>query len=85
MKKINHSVLIVSVAAALFILGISFVLGTRFGLTPGLLTGVGAFTLLISLMLFANRRLNKKNEKQNGSEQEEPDEDKNIEEETIQD
>ena len=59
MKKLNHSVLIVSIASALVILGISFALGLRFGITPGLLTGVGAFTLLISLMLFANRRLNK--------------------------
>ena len=63
MKKLNHSVLIVSVAAALLILGSSIALGTRFGLTPGLMTGAGAFTLLISLMLFANRRMNRKNEK----------------------
>lgn len=59
MNRTNHSVLIISIASALLILGTSFALGFRYGLTPGLLTGVGSFTLLISFMLFANRRLNK--------------------------
>lgn len=65
MNRLNHSVLIVSVAAALLILGSSIALGTRFGLTPGLMTGAGAFTLLISVMLFANRRMNRNREKKN--------------------
>ena len=60
MKKINHSILIVSVASALAILGASVTLGLRYGVTPGLLTGVGSFTLLIACILFANRHLNKK-------------------------
>ena len=59
MKKINHSVLIVSIACAVVILGASVVLGLRFGVTPGLLTGVGSFTLLIACILLANRRLTK--------------------------
>ena len=60
MKKINHSILIVSVASALVILGASVMLGLRYGVTPGLLTGVGSFTLLIACMLFANRHVSKK-------------------------
>lgn len=64
MNQINHSVLIVSFASAMLILGASIALGLRFGITPGLLTGVGSFTLLISCMLFANRRLNKQKEKE---------------------
>lgn len=60
MKKINHSVLIVSVAAALVILGVSVVLGLLYGVTPGLLIGVGSFTLLLACILFSNRHMSKK-------------------------
>lgn len=60
MKKINHSVLVVSIASAMVILGVSVVLGMRFGVTPGLLTGVSSFTLLIACILFANRHMSKK-------------------------
>ena len=60
MKKINHSVLIVSVACALIILGASVFLGLRFGITPGLLTGLGSFTLLIACFLLANRRMTRR-------------------------
>ena len=70
MNQINHSVLIVSFASAMLILGASIALGLRFGVTPGLLTGVGSFTLLISCMLFANRRLNKRDENEANAETE---------------
>ena len=60
MKKINHSVLIVSVACALVILGASVFLGLRFGVTPGLLTGLSSFTLLIACFLLANRRMTRR-------------------------
>ncbi len=63
MKKINHPILIISIASALVILGISIALGLRYSIAPGLLTGVCALTLLISFMLFANRRMNRKSKK----------------------
>ena len=63
MKKLNHSVLIVSIAAAVAIIGCSLTLGLFKGVAPGLLTGLGAFTLLIACMLFANRHMKKKDRK----------------------
>ncbi len=64
MKKFNLSILIVSIASAVVILGACITLGLRFGIVPGLLTGVGAFTLLIACMLFANRKMNKPKSKE---------------------
>lgn len=63
MNKVNHSILIISIASALIILGASVALGLRFGAWVGLLSGLGAFTLLISCMLFANRRMSKPRKK----------------------
>ena len=60
MKKINHSFLIISIAAALVILGISVALGLRFGIVPGLLSGVGSYGVLIACMLIVNTRTKKK-------------------------
>ncbi|MBQ7542122.1 MAG: hypothetical protein IJT44_07525 [Clostridia bacterium] len=60
MKKINHSFLIISIAAALVILGVAVTLGLRFGAIPGLLVGVISFTVLICCMLILNTRANKK-------------------------
>ena len=54
--KLNHSFLIISIAAALIILGVGIALGLRFGLLPGLVTGVGAFIILIVAMLIVNSR-----------------------------
>ena len=62
MKKINHSVLIVSIAAALVIFGCAIVLGLNRGLYIGLISGTVAFVLLVGCMLLANRKLNKKKE-----------------------
>ncbi len=73
MKKINHSVLIVSVASAMFILGISVVLGLHYGVAPGLLTGVGAFSVLITCMLFINRHMSRKAKKAEKKKEENPD------------
>ena len=54
--KLNHSVLIVSVAAALIIVGIAFALSFQFDYVVGLVTGLAAFVVLIVAMLILNRR-----------------------------
>ena len=61
--KINNGFLIVSIAMSLIIFGISAALTFRYGYEIGLPIGLGAFLLLISVMLILNRRSEKKRKK----------------------
>lgn len=57
MKKLNHSAMIVCIAASLIILGVSAVLSFRFGIQIGLPIGLGAFFLLIVIMVIVNHKI----------------------------
>ena len=59
MKKINHSTLIISIAAAVLIFGLSIAIGYRYGLIMGLIIGASAFVVLITCMLIYNYKQNK--------------------------
>lgn len=54
--KIRKSALIVSIAVAVLLLGISFVLGMKFNYTVGILCGLGTFVILIVWMLILNKK-----------------------------
>ena len=60
MRKLKHSVLIVSIAAALIIFGASIALGYRHGLNIGLIVGAFAFLILIVCMLVVNYKEKRK-------------------------
>ncbi|MBQ7545896.1 MAG: hypothetical protein IJT41_02885 [Clostridia bacterium] len=59
MKKINHSTLIISIAAAVLIFGLSIAIGYKYGLIMGLIIGVSAFVVLITCLLIYNAKQNK--------------------------
>ena len=59
MKKINHSTLIISIAAAVLIFGLSIVIGYKYGLIMGLVIGASSFVVLIACMLIYNYKQNK--------------------------
>jgi len=64
--KLNKGFLIISIAMTLVIFGVSIALTFRYGYEIGLPCGLGAFLLLIGIMLILNRRYNKKKkEKEN--------------------
>ena len=58
--KINHGVLITSIAMTLVIFGFSIALTIHYGYEVGLPCGLGAFLLLIGVMLIINRRINRR-------------------------
>ena len=53
--NLRKSSLIVSIAAAVLLLGIAFALGMKFGITVGILCGVGVFVALIAVLLILNK------------------------------
>ena len=59
--KLNKGILITSIAMTLVIFGVSITLTIRYGYELGLPCGLGAFLLLIGVMLIVNRRKKKKN------------------------
>ena len=59
MKKINHSTLIISIAAAVLIFGLSIAIGYKYGLIMGLIIGVCSFVVLITCMLIYNYKQEK--------------------------
>ena len=75
--KVNTGILITSIAMTLVIFGLSIALTTRYGYEIGLPCGLGAFLLLISVMLIINRRLTRKHAQQDQT-------DKNQQEEEQQ-
>ena len=70
--RVNKGFLIVSIAMSLVIFGISAALTFRYGYEIGLPIGLGAFLLLISVMLILNRRSEKKRKKK-AKQKEQPD------------
>lgn len=58
MHKLNHSSMIVSIAAALIIFGASLMIGLKFDWMFGLLAGASAFAILVTVMLIYNAKQN---------------------------
>ena len=54
--KVDKSLLIISIAAGLLILGVALFLSLWIDPTVGILSGAGAFIVLIVLMLLLNHR-----------------------------
>lgn len=53
--KLQKSSLIVSIAAAVLLLGIAFAVGMKFGYVFGLLCGLGTFLLLAAALVILNK------------------------------
>ena len=62
-QRINRGFLIVSIAMSLVIFGMSIALTYWYGYEIGLPCGLGAFLLLIGVMLLLNHRSKKKGNK----------------------
>ena len=76
--RVNTGILITSIAMTLVIFGLSIALTTRYGYELGLPCGLGAFLLLIGIMIITNRRLTQK--KNGKAEQSRKETDQNAEE-----